>query len=419
MIRKLRIKFAMTAIASVLLTLLLLVGGINVLIYRQIVAENDQVLKILSDNDGTFPEPMKQRDEPRPGGGAPEFRKGKRIDSPELPFETRFFSVRFDAKGTVEKTDTGRISAIADEDAAGYAKQALLAHKEKGFIGDYRYIVKSGANETLVIFCDCGPSLANFRSFLRISVLISTVGLLLLGLVIILISGRAVKPVAQSYEKQKRFITDAGHEIKTPLAIIRADADVLSMDLPNENEWVSDILRQTDRLRDLTDDLIRLSRMEEGDKVLKREPVDLSKLVTEAVSSFRALFEEARLHVSTEVKEGVVIEADPKAIRELINILFDNAVKYTPDGGSITVQLNRDGKYAKLKITNDTAEEVAPVSLERLFDRFYRADASRNSETGGHGIGLSVAKAVADAHHARLEAEIPVPGKICFSLKIR
>ncbi|MCR5221950.1 MAG: HAMP domain-containing histidine kinase, partial [Lachnospiraceae bacterium] len=401
------------------LTLLLLVGGINVLIYRQIVAENDQVLKILSDNDGTFPEPMKQRDEPRPGGGAPEFRKGKRIDSPELPFETRFFSVRFDAKGTVEKTDTGRISAIADEDAAGYAKQALLAHKEKGFIGDYRYIVKSGANETLVIFCDCGPSLANFRSFLRISVLISTVGLLLLSLVIILISGRAVKPVAQSYEKQKRFITDAGHEIKTPLAIIRADADVLSMDLPNENEWVSDILRQTDRLRDLTDDLIRLSRMEEGDKVLKREPVDLSKLVTEAVSSFRALFEEARLHVSTKVKEGVVIEADPKAIRELINILFDNAVKYTPDGGSVTVQLNRAGKYAKLKITNDTAEEVAPDSLERLFDRFYRADASRNSETGGHGIGLSVAKVVADAHHARLEVEIPAPGKICFSLKIR
>ena len=415
MIRKLRMKFALTAIVSVLIVLVVLVGGINIVNYRKVAADGDAILGMLADNNGRFPE-MRMPPNDMPPNENP-FTGPERIESPEIAFETRYFSVVIGPDGTTEDVDTGMISAVSESDAEAYARQAYSSGRQKGFIGEYRFIVTSAPGEnTLIIFCDCGPGLSNFRGFLNISIALSVISLILISAVIFLIAGKAVKPVAESYEKQKRFITDAGHEIKTPLAVIKADAEVLEMDIGEDNEWLTDIKKQTVRLTELTNDLIMLSKMEEGKNTLVREKVDLSKIAGDAAESFRAVAVTGGKDFTVNIDDNVEITADRKSVQELITILLDNAVKYCPEGKNVTFSVFRNGKNAVIRVVNDTADDIPKDELDRLFDRFYRTDVSRNSETGGHGIGLSLARAIAAANGGKISAYKKSPKTISFKV---
>ncbi len=446
MIRKLRIQFFCLALLAVILVLLVLVGGINLLNYREVIKDSDNVLDILYQNGGSFPE-HRMPDIPRGrfteeiefneytmGGSI--FRRIDRIDSPELPYETRYFSAILSKDGKVIRTDTARIQAIDDESAAAYAAKALSTGKTKGFFGEYRFLTgevlvayevnmqETGTEEGyLVIFCDCGASLGNFRNFLRTSVMASLACLVLVGVLIYLLSNRIIAPVAESYEKQKRFITDAGHEIKTPLAIISADVDVLEMELEDSspatnsgdllspddaeqssNEWLSDIKLQTKRLSELTNDLILLSKMEEKETALEIEDLDMTKICTAAASSFRAVAVSSEKELTSEIDPDIHFQGDRKSIESLVSIILDNAVKYCPKGGKISAVLSRSRKNVVLEVTNDTEETPTAEMLKSMFERFYRSDKSRNSKTGGHGIGLSIAKAVVEKHKGRISA---------------
>ena len=417
MIKKLRLKFALSAIISVLLVLIVLVGGINLLNYRKIVSESDQILKILSDNNGAFPEfrMFDEPFEPEPG------RRGNRLDSPELAFETRYFSVLFDENGDILITNTGMISAVSPSRAESYASKVINSGKTKGFIGDYRYSVLRYNNDgsVLVLFVDCGLSLSNFRNFLAVSVTISAVCLLIISIAVFLISGKAVKPVAESYEKQKRFITDAGHEIKTPLAIINADSDVLMTEVGEENEWLTDIKKQTERLTELTNELVLLTKMEEGSSSLVFEKINLSSLVEDQADSFKVLADAGKKELETDIVKDIHINGDKKTIYELLSILLDNAVKYCPEGKKIHVRCYKDDRYARLEVSNATSDDISEANLKNLFDRFYRTDSSRNSETGGHGIGLSIAKAIVEAHKGKISAKKDKPNSIKFKASFR
>ncbi|MBO7450054.1 MAG: HAMP domain-containing histidine kinase [Clostridiales bacterium] len=417
MIKKLRLKFALSAIISVLLVLIVLVGGINLLNYNKIVSESDQILKFLSDNNGAFPEfwMFDEPFEPEPG------RRGNRLDSPELAFETRYFSVLFDENGDILITNTGMISAVSPSRAESYASKVINSGKTKGFIGDYRYSVLryNDDGSVLVVFVDCGLSLSNFRNFLAVSVTISAVCLLIISIAVFLISGKAVKPVAESYEKQKRFITDAGHEIKTPLAIINADSDVLMTEVGEENEWLTDIKKQTERLTELTNELVLLTKMEEGSSSLVFEKINLSSLVEDQADSFKVLADAGKKDLETDITNDIHINGDKKTIYELLSILLDNAVKYCPEGKKIYVRCYKDDRYARLEVSNDTSDDISEANLKNLFDRFYRTDSSRNSETGGHGIGLSIAKAIVEAHKGKISAKKDKPNSIKFKVSFR
>ena len=407
MIKKLRTRFILTAILSVFIVLTVLIGGINLFNYRKVVSDSDGVLALLMDNGGSFPEmgmpPAPSDNSGVPGG--PDDRPGgwtDRINSPEIAYESRYFTVEIAEDGTVSSSNTGRIAAIDKTKAEEYAMEVFSSGKTSGFIGDYRYSAKDNDGVRLIVFYDCGRSLSNFRSFLLISVIISVIGLVLVSIIIFFASGKIIKPVAESYEKQKRFITDAGHEIKTPLAIINADSDVLSMDIGEDNEWISDIKKQTSRLTELTNDLILLSKMEEGSSVLVMEEIDLSRLVTDQAESFKAVAVTGGKRFDTAISDGIHIKGDKKTVEEFVSILFDNAVKYCPEDGKVKAKLSRNGKYAVFEVTNDTKEDISSEEMKHFFDRFYRADRSRNSETGGHGIGLSIAKAIAESHGAKI-----------------
>ncbi len=402
MIRKLRIKFTMMAMASLFLVLAVIVAGINALNYRGIIREADGILSILLENDGTFPRMDALKGDGKKGK---EKEKGMGMGgpmSPETRYEIRHFSVRLGKDGKVVSADTGKISAVDTQEAIAYAEDVFAGGSQEGFVGIYRYRQQKDGDGALVVFVDCRRSLSTFRDFLATSCGISLLGMAAVLFLILLFSGRIIGPVSESYEKQKRFITDAGHEIKTPLAIIEADAEVLVMDM-GENEWLSDIKRQAERLADLTDSLISLSRMEEGKEQLQMVDFPISDLVAETAQSFQTMAQMQGKKFASEICPMLFMRGDESAIQRLVTILLDNALKYSGENGEISLTLEKQGKTVRLSVYN-TAENVERESLPHLFERFYRADSSRNSSTGGYGLGLSIAYAIVSAHKGKIAA---------------
>ena len=468
MIRKLRIRLILTSMLAVLLVLVILMGGINIFNYRQVVEESDDILEFLMKNGGAFPDAMFRRKDgfdPRKGDfdpnanttweieetwefiPPPDFQdqrsfmriSERRTSSAELAAETRYFSVLLTEDGNILDTNTNFISAISEKTANEYALKAVKRSGDSGFIGDYHYLVgeADAAGNYLVLFHDCGASLANFRNFRNISIFVSVLCLMLVGVLVFIASGHIVRPVAESYEKQKRFITDAGHEIKTPLAIITADVDVLEMELEDsssaskstsdgtddasaepENEWLADIKQQTKRLSELTQDLISLSKMEESSTVLEMKDLDLSKIAASQAGSFTTVATAANKTLSSKIEDDVHIQGDKKSIDSLLSIVLDNAVKYCPENGHIDVSVIRHKKGAKIEVTNDTKEPISKEECKNMFERFYRTDASRNSGTGGHGIGLSMAKAIVEKHKGRIAAASAGENKLTVTIQL-
>ncbi len=395
MINKLRRKFVLLSLGALVLLLAFIVSGILFLNYSSLTREADQVLSLLSKNQGVFPE----------FGEAP-FDWIPHGMSQELPFESRFFSVLVNSKGRVLAAETGSIAAVDAQTAREYAASALKRSAVRGFIDDYRYVRVSESGLTRVTFLDCGRKLAMARNFAVFSLVMSLVGFAIIAAVVIFVSGRFTRPVAESYEKQKRFITDASHEIKTPLTIISANVDVLKMDM-GENEGLDEIQRQSKRLTELTNDLVYLSRMEEAGNKPQMIEFPISEVVSGAAAPFASIAASKKIDYTVSVQPLLSMTGDERSISQLVSILLDNAMKYTPEGGRAELKLERQGRKLFLTVTNTTASPIAPDDLRHLFERFYRPDASRNSETGGHGIGLSMAEAIVTAHSGKISAKAP------------
>lgn len=390
MIRKLKTKFVLLAMAALFVLLTVIVTGMNIINYNSVVADADDTLELLSQNKGAFPE----------FGNDPKW-KLPAFMSIETPYETRYFSVLVSANGDIIQTDTSRIKAIDETAAISYANLALQANVKRDFIDNYRFVRYTEDLSTRIIFLDCGRKLHSFQNFLLSSICMAVVGYIAFFIVILFFSGKIMEPVAESYEKQKRFITDAGHEIKTPLAIIKADADVLEMEY-GENEWLDGIQAQVQRLSSLTADLVYLSRMEEAEKAIPMIEFPFSDVVSETALSFQALAQTQRKTFLCNVPPMISYEGNEKAIRQLTNILMDNALKYSPEESIVSLTVHKQGRQLYLTVFNTTMEPVPKEKLNLLFERFYRADASRSSSTGGYGIGLSVAKAIVTAHNGRI-----------------
>ena len=431
MIRKLQNKFILISMLSMLLVLTVIIGSINIINYRQLTEDADHILHILSENDGEFPKDRPRPDsrEPQGDNSSPDFRDGPTDNaspdsrepqgdnsstpkkpkphsldmSPEMPFETRYFSVILTKDGAVSSTNIKKIAAINSEGACAYALQVWKRQQAAGFLSSYRYLMEHTPEGTRIIFVDCARSLSTFRSFLFTSVLISVLGLLSVFVLVLFFSRLVMRPVSESYEKQRQFITDAGHEIKTPLAIIEANRELLEMEY-GENEWNKSIGKQTARLADLTDNLIYLSRMEEAKNHLQQTEFSISDLAQDIAQSFQTLADLQNRHFSMEITPLLSYCGDESSIRRLFSILIDNAIKYSPPQGAVKVTLNKRGKNIQFMVYN-TVAHISAESLPFLFDRFYRADNSRNSETGGYGIGLSIARAVAEAHKGKITAK--------------
>lgn len=396
MIRRLRFKLIVASMLSLLAVLTVIMCALNIVNYRGIVRDADSVLDILRENSGRFPELSETFD----------WRiDGPRYKSPELPFEIRYFSVLLSEAGGVETTDMVQIAAVDEETVQAYALRAYEADHARGFVEDYRFLRYEDDDGQRIIFLDYGRTLSSFRSVLIDSVYISLAGLLAVFALIVVLSKRVMKPFAENYEKQKLFITDAGHEIKTPITIIDAAAEVLEMEY-GENEWLQGIRQQTARLSALTGDLIRLSRMEESEN-LQMIDFPLSELVREAAAAFfplaKAQGQELRLYIQANIE----CRGHEDSMRQLVSILLENALKYSSEGSAICLWLEKRSKGVSLRVENESVQPLEREHLEHMFDRFYRGDPSRSSRTQGYGIGLSIAKAIVSAHRGRISADTP------------
>ncbi|MGN0664818.1 MAG: sensor histidine kinase [Negativibacillus sp.] len=412
MIKKLRIKFIAASMLSLSLVLLVILGGINAMSYQKTVSDADAILSFLASNQGMFPqrklpaEGGNVRKEPMENSAMDDSAFRKHGFSDETPYESRFFSVLLDETGQVINTDIDKIAAVDQATAVEYAQEVWNSGKNSGFMEDYRFIRSAEADGVRMIFLDCGRSLSGFRTVLLASISISLLGLLAVLVLLILLSNRIVTPVAEGYEKQRRFITDAGHEIKTPLTIIGADADLLELEC-GESEWLSDIKRQIKRLTGLTNDLIYLSRLDEERPQLQRIEFPFSDVTEEVVQSFQGPAKAQGKELRMDIQPLLSYTGDEKAIRQLVSILLDNAVKYSPEGGTISVKLDKEGRFLKLTVSNTTAQPVEKDKLNLLFDRFYRVDQSRNSSISGYGLGMSIAQSIVAAHKGKIRADSP------------
>lgn len=419
MVRNLQRKFIKITMLSLLVVLLLVEGATNGIYIYQTGKKSEDLLRMLVDNDGKFPDrkkPMIQDKNEKVPDGRMRY-PGNRSPfgfqmSEETPFETRYFSVLISDSGEMN-VDIAHIAAVTEEEAQSFAAEIVRENKTEGYVEYYRYHVERREDSSLLVFVDCANDIQTIRNFALVSFLVGAGCFLVTLILVSLFSRRAIRPVIESMEKQKQFITDAGHEIKTPIAIISANTEVIEM-YGGESEWTKSIHNQVNRLNELVKNLLILAKLEETGEKLYMEEVDLSSVVNEVVSGFEAPAQKKNQDVEKKIEETVVVKGDKSGIRSLISILMDNAVKYTPEGGKIHIQLYQSERQAELLFYNE-CEEIPEGDLNRLFDRFYRTDESRSRESGGYGIGLSVAHSIVKAHRWKISARRKDTG-ICFQI---
>lgn len=397
MIQKLRRKFILVATIAIFLIVVGALSLINAITYIRMENEVEGILTYISQNDGYAPPHTPPRSTSSwPSLGLDDSNWAS--DTPEFTYQTRFFSVHVNADGYASNINIAHIAAFTEEEAIQYARTTVAEGKPQGFFkknrATYAYLItKHDDDSYLIVILDCTRDVAAVQSFMRNSAWFGFACIVLYVLILIGLCKWAIKPFIRNMENQKRFITNAGHELKTPIAIISANAEALEL-LNGKNQWTTSIIHQVRRVSNLINDLIMLAKMSEGSQIqLQWQDINISAVAHTVAESFRTMAEEQQKTLTETITPQVVIKSDAKCIYELINILVDNAVKYCDDGGTIDVRLvpGRLKKGAVIAISN-TYADGEKIDYSRFFERFYRGDESHNSKQAGYGIGLSMAE---------------------------
>ena len=407
--RRLRRKFILVAMGAVTVVLTLIIAGINIVNYSHVCKMVDARLDYIVAGKGGIDGEDEPANDLSQDMGAGKVAAGNREVvrvghfegmTAESPFDTRYFTVTL-VDGQVVDVNTARIAAVGAKHAVRIAAGLYSKGLTSGFSGNYRYTVTVQGDETTYVFVDCSRELASFHSFLSASVAISCNGWLAVLAIVTVASGTVIRPMVESYSKQKRFITDASHEIKTPLAVIDAANEVQEIE-SGESEWTQSIHEQVARLTALTERLVFLARMDEGSAGFTMTSIDLSESVDKAAAPFESVAVSRGKRLSTSIASGVRAHADTAAVAQVVELLLDNATRYASEDSVIELSLRAAsrgrGKGAAELVVSNAVDELPEGDLDRLFDRFYRADVSRSSKTGGSGVGLSVVRAIAEAH---------------------
>lgn len=434
MVKQLQKKFIISAMTAVTILLVVLIGGINVFNYLTTSNDNDRLMEMLcysfetstkwnaNTTDNTQPPQSinstqqnttgatgNQNDTgfvPQDNGTKPPDDKKNdgfgRHDKNAVD-SARYAAVAIDKNGNIIRTDVTHISSLTEEEATAITEALKNTASGTGTYNGFLYRISETkrADGKVIILLDNGMQISSFFTVLFISAGAGIFGWLLMLLLVILLSKKTIAPVARSIEKQKQFVTNAGHEIKTPLAIILANTD--AMELHNgENKWSRNIRAQTLRLSGLMQNLLMLAKMDESSTKLPMCSFDISTAAEDTVNAFIEPAALKGVMIEQDIQKGLQLNGNRDSIVQLMTVLLDNAVKYTESGGTISAKLSGNDKNIALSIAN-TCEPIDHP--EKLFDRFYRGDSARTQKNGGYGIGLSVAQAIAELHKGTITAE--------------
>lgn len=402
--KRLRRKFILMSMLSLLVVVILLFGGINIVNYTVNTNAQDRTLQTIA-NGGFKNQP---KDPHKAPFGGPS--------SPESPSMTRFFSVIKDNDGNVTSTGLDFISSVTADDAVEYAKAVSDNGKTNGYYGEYRYYIYDDAQGTVTIFLNSANQLGQMRTLLLLSLILSALCFIIMLILVTIFSKRAVAPYVRNMEIQKQFITDASHELKTPLTSIVTSADVLALD-GEENEWVTNINKQTKRLSRLVTNLVMMSRLDEENPIPDKADFALSEALWESTEPFISTAKATGKQFEIHIEENLKLYGDVVSIQQMISVLLDNAVKYSDDGGYIRLDAFRKKQKTIIEVFN-TCDDIDTKNLNRLFDRFYRGDSSRSDKISGTGVGLSIAKAIVKSHGGNISVKSQSGNSIKFTVTL-
>ena len=422
MIKQLQERFIRIAVISLTAAMVLVVGIVNIANWISVRSELSDTLSLLAESDavplpgfGIDREPSSgtekqatQADQPaqaeqtaRPDGPG-RFIRSRHVRN--MVSESSWFSGILKEDGEVNRVLTERMDNLSADDATELIREAAAQGRTDGMIRDYMYRIremKNGSREVVVLNCE--TRLTALRTVMLISAIACAGGILLAWLLVTLASRKAVEPTLRNMEQQKQFITNASHELKTPLTVISTNMELLEME--NEgNPWVRSTQNQAAAMRRLVDELVYLSRMEEEHPTLEFEPLDPGKLLEETAEPFAVMAEYNGLEMEVAAEKGLRMKGDKASVQRLMSTLCDNAVKYAAEG-PIRAEIRAEGKNIALRVSNPVEEPLTRQQCEQLFNRFYRVDPSRNKEKqGGFGIGLAIAAAIAEKHGGSIAA---------------
>ena len=403
MLSKMRRRFIASAMAAMGAVTLVLLVAVNLWNYTITTDRLDDTIDAL----------MTTGQEPYSGSSSFTLPDIFGSDSPETKYMTRYFAVVYDSDGDALRVFSDYIATVSAQQALYYASDALSTGHMQGYYGDYRYCVKSGAAASAVIFLNASPEQQSMKTLLTVSLMVAAASLLLGFALVAAFSKKAIAPYVRNMELQKQFITDAGHELKTPLTSISTSADVLKME-NGDNEWVDNIQKQTVRMSKLVKNLVTLSRLDEGVPLPDMTEFSLSDAAWEAAEPFTMRAKAQGKSFSQSISPGLAMKGDRAAVQQLISILLDNAFKYSDENGEIRLSLYPQHKNNIIEVYN-TCPPDSLGDIDRFFDRFYRADSSRKYD-GGTGIGLAIAKATAQALGGSINAETADGRSIVFKV---
>lgn len=398
--KKLRLKmigivFASVVAAFMVMTIILVMcfGA-----YRN--RQADQITAMISENNGTVPQLKDYKQQQKNSQAFERYFNNYNEDS---SYRTRFFRIFLDEDKKVTNVNMDHIAAVDEKKAVRMTKMAMLRRGKLGLVGSYRYRkeYKDGQVRS-IIFLDCKENQSFYHLAVTITITVSTLLTCLITVIFAIASKRAVRPFEINSNRQKQFITDASHELKTPLAIISANAEVLQYK-GDGNEWTQNIIDQTKHMGKLINQLLVLAKLDEVQEKSEKQEADLKLLLEETIEPFEEVATQKKVTLKLHLEEGVTIRVNREQIAQLVSILTENAAKYVNDGGKIVWRLTKTQHGAVLVVKNTTEKELPDT--KRMFDRFYRSDSSRSSKTGGQGIGLSIAKKIVDSHKGSITAK--------------
>lgn len=404
MLKKIRYKFIVIAMLTITIVTFGIFSIILIDTYARVNKQGEKLIDVIIENNGKIPEYSEKS-----SSNATDFNR-------ETRFQTRYFVVVTDDRNNIISTNTNYVASVTNDDAKTIINEIQgknenvfnkilndIQNKEQqsGFYKIYKYKkIKNADGNNVIIFLDMAKEIGSFKELLYKGTIIVISGLIIVFVFVSISSKKIMKPIEENIEKQKEFITDAGHELKTPVAVILANIDVLEMtqDVKN-NEWIASIKNQALRLDRLIKSLLKLSRLEERNITSEKETFSITQVIRDEVNNFKALAKGKK--IIFDCQKDIDILADRREMEQLVTIFLDNAIKYTTENGVIKIHANSKGKQLKLRFSNN-CDNLNEINIDRLFDRFYRDDKSRNKKKEGYGIGLSVAKSIADLYKGKI-----------------
>ena len=314
---------------------------------------------------------------------------------------SHYILVRYKTDGTLDTIDNTLSDSYSDEEITGYCQKILKKSESYGSIGQFRYMIRRGNAGTEIFFIDHTAENQGNQRLLIISVILGIAGLVIFAILSYLISGLMVRPVEEAFEKQKQFISDASHELKTPIAVILSNSELLE-DQIGSNQWVTYIKNECDRMRNLVESLLTLTKLEQTPYAdMEKHEFSLSDAMLERILPLESIAFEKQIDMNYDIEPDVTFFGAKEQLQQVLTILIDNAQNHTGAQGYISITLRKTTHHVHFQVSN-TGEPISEEEQSRLFERFYRVDKARNRAQGHYGLGLSIAKTIVENHCGKI-----------------